>query len=57
VVEAALQGLLAVFTWPAFGYMIVGILFGIVVGILPGIGGLFSLSVLIPFTFRMSPAS
>ena len=57
MVEAALQGLLAVFTWPAFGYMIVGILFGIVVGILPGIGGLFSLSVLIPFTFRMSPAS
>jgi putative tricarboxylic transport membrane protein len=57
MVEAALLGLVKVFAWPAIGYMLLGILIGLMVGILPGIGGLFSLAVLIPFTFKMDPAS
>jgi TctA family transporter len=55
--EAALQGLLAVFTLPTFGYLVMGVLIGIVVGILPGVSGSFSLAVLIPFTFVMEPAA
>jgi putative tricarboxylic transport membrane protein len=57
MVEAALLGLAKVFAWPAIGYMLLGVLIGIVVGILPGVGGLFSLAVLIPFTFKLDPAS
>jgi len=57
MVEAALLGLAKVFAWPAIGYMLLGVFIGIVVGILPGVGGLFSLAVLIPFTFKMDPAS
>jgi putative tricarboxylic transport membrane protein len=57
MVEAALQGLLHVFAFPTFFYMILGVLIGIVVGILPGVGGTFSLAVLIPFTYAMDPAS
>jgi len=57
MLEAAIQGFLQVFSWPAFGYMVLGVLIGLVVGILPGVGGTFSLAVLIPFTFRLDPAS
>jgi putative tricarboxylic transport membrane protein len=57
MVEAALLGIAKVFAWPAIGYMVLGVLIGITVGILPGVGGTFSLAVLIPFTFKMDPAS
>ncbi len=57
MIEAALQGLLAVFTLPTFAYLLLGVLIGIVVGILPGVSGSFSLAVLIPFTFILDPAS
>ncbi len=55
--EAALIGLAKVFAWPAIGFMLLGIFIGLVVGILPGVGGTFSLAILIPFTFTMEPAS
>lgn len=57
MIEAALEGLTQVFAWPALGYMVLGVLTGLVVGILPGVGGTFSLAVLIPFTFNLEPAS
>jgi putative tricarboxylic transport membrane protein len=53
--DALWQGLLAVFAWPAFGLMLVGIGIGLVVGLLPGLGGVFALSVMLPFTFSMKP--
>jgi putative tricarboxylic transport membrane protein len=49
------QGLTAIFAWPAIGLMFVGIGIGIVVGLLPGLGGLFALAVMLPFTFTMKP--
>lgn len=57
MIEAALEGLRQVFSWPALGYMVLGVLTGLVVGILPGVGGTFSLAVLIPFTFHLDSAS
>jgi putative tricarboxylic transport membrane protein len=57
MIEAAIVGLVKVFAWPAIGYMFLGIMIGLMVGILPGVGGLFSLAILIPFTYKMDPAS
>jgi TctA family transporter len=57
MIEAALLGLYKVFAWPAIGFMFLGVIIGLTVGILPGVGGTFSLAVLIPFTFTMEPAS
>ncbi len=57
MVEAALQGLLMVFNPATFPYLLIGVCMGIVVGILPGVSGTFSLAVLIPFTFVLEPAS
>ena len=37
MVEAALLGLFKVFAWPAIGYMFLGFMIGLVVGILAGI--------------------
>src|SRR5919198_3003148 len=53
--DALWSGLVAVFAWPAFGLMMIGIGIGIIVGLLPGLGGVFALSVMLPFTFSMTP--
>lgn len=57
MIESAILGFAKVFAWPALGYMFLGVFVGLVVGILPGVGGTFSLAVLIPFTFSMDAAS
>jgi TctA family transporter len=53
--DALVRGLAALFTWPAFGLMLIGIAIGIVVGLLPGLGTGFAFAVMLPFTFTMKP--
>lgn len=55
--DACISGLIAVLSWPAFGLMLIGVAAGFVVGILPGIGGIATLAIMIPFTFSMKPAA
>lgn len=55
MLEAALSGLLQVVSPSAFGLMIIGSLIGLVVGILPGLGGPVALALMLPFTFGMTP--
>jgi putative tricarboxylic transport membrane protein len=50
------QGLSLVVTWPAIGYMLLGIIVGLYFGAVPGLGGMVGLSLLMPFTFGMDPA-
>ena len=50
-----MQGLVQVFTFPSFFYMLAAILFGLMIGFIPGLGGGFALAMLIPFTFTMEP--
>lgn len=55
-----LDGLVAAFldlmTWPTPLYLVLGAVIGLVVGILPGLGGAGAMALLIPFTFGMEPA-
>ena len=37
--DALIQGLFAVFQWPAIGYLMLGVLHGIWLGAVPGLGG------------------
>ena len=53
--EAVLDGLRLVLTWPAPGYMLLGIGIGMFFGAVPGLGGLVGLAILLPFTFGMEP--
>lgn len=53
VLHAALTGLLQVLVWPAFGFMLLGVGIGYVVGVLPGLGGPAALALVLPFVFSM----
>ncbi|MFP6829475.1 MAG: tripartite tricarboxylate transporter permease [Gammaproteobacteria bacterium] len=49
--EAILAGLLALATPQAALFMLIGVSYGLVIGILPGLGGIVALSLLLPFTY------
>ncbi|MDP6843909.1 MAG: tripartite tricarboxylate transporter permease, partial [Rhodospirillales bacterium] len=53
--EAFIQGLALVVQWPAIGYLLLGIAFGLWLGAVPGLGGITGLIILLPFTFGMQP--
>jgi putative tricarboxylic transport membrane protein len=55
MVEAARQALIGVLTWPAVGYLMLGVLLGIFFGMMPGLSGLTGMAILLPFTFGMQP--
>ena len=50
-------GLLLIFQWPAFGFLVLGVLLGIWLGAVPGLGGILGLVILLPFTFGMETVS
>jgi putative tricarboxylic transport membrane protein len=51
--QAFVSGLYQVFGWPTFGFMLVGMAVGFMVGILPGLGGATTLALMLPFIFTM----
>src|ERR1041385_4590126 len=55
MLEALLQGLLAVLQVKAFTFMLLGILVGFWVGLLPGLGGATTLALMLPFIYNMQP--
>ncbi|HTH93812.1 MAG TPA: tripartite tricarboxylate transporter permease [Rhodocyclaceae bacterium] len=55
--NALLHGFTVVLTLQNAGLMLIGILLGIVVGVLPGLGGPNGVAILLPLTFGMSPTS
>jgi putative tricarboxylic transport membrane protein len=54
---ALMHGFSVVLTWQNTGFMFIGILLGIVVGVLPGLGGPNGVAILLPLTFSMEPTS
>ena len=57
MLEAAFSGLMALATLDAAIYMIVGVVYGIAIGILPGLGGIVAMALLLPFTYGMDAAA
>jgi TctA family transporter len=51
MLEAINSGLLALFTPQAMLFMLLGVLYGLVIGILPGLGGVVAMTLLLPFTY------
>lgn len=51
MLEAIYSGLLALFTPQAMLFMVLGVLYGLVIGILPGLGGVVAMTLLLPFTY------
>jgi TctA family transporter len=55
MIDAFVGGLLAILQWKAFSFMLIGIAVGFWVGLLPGIGGLTTLALMLPFIYDMTP--
>jgi putative tricarboxylic transport membrane protein len=45
-----------VFSWPAFGLLLAGVIVGIILGAIPGIGSVIGMAVTLPLTFVLSGA-
>ena len=52
-----MQGFAVVLTPVNIGLMFVGIILGVLIGVLPGLGGANGVAILLPLTFTMSPTS
>jgi putative tricarboxylic transport membrane protein len=55
--SALLHGFAVVLTPMNIGLMFVGIILGVLIGVLPGLGGANGVAILLPLTFTMSPTS
>lgn len=53
MIDAFISGFWQVLAWPAFGYMLIGITIGFWVGLLPGLGGLATLALMLPFSYTI----
>lgn len=55
MIDGMLAGLVLALTWPALGYLLLGVFVGLWVGAVPGLGGAVGLALMLPFTFGMDP--
>ncbi len=51
------HGFLLIFSWYNLGMMTIGLILGVIIGVLPGLGGPNGVAILLPLTFTMSPTS
>jgi putative tricarboxylic transport membrane protein len=51
------NGFAVALTLPNIAYMLIGITLGVLIGVLPGLGGANGIAILLPLTFSMNPTS
>jgi len=52
-----MHGFSVALTLPNLGFMLVGVTLGVLIGVLPGLGGANGIAILLPLTFSMNPTS
>ncbi|MEO5695958.1 MAG: tripartite tricarboxylate transporter permease [Burkholderiaceae bacterium] len=52
-----MHGFSVALTLPNLGFMLIGITLGVLIGVLPGLGGANGVAILLPLTFSMNPTS
>lgn len=57
IIDGMISGLLQAVSFAVFPYLLVGSLFGLVIGVIPGLGGHFAMAMIIPFLYAMEPAA
>lgn len=57
MMDTLLSALAALLTLQHLAYMLLGVSLGLVIGIIPGLGGIAGLSLLVPFLYGMDPIS
>jgi putative tricarboxylic transport membrane protein len=56
-INSLFQGFGVALTLPNLGFMLIGIVLGVLIGVLPGLGGANGVAILLPLTFSMNPTS
>ena len=56
IFEGLVSGFYQAFSFEVLPYLIVGSVFGLIIGIIPGLSGHFAMAMLIPFSYKMDPA-
>src|SRR5690606_41240882 len=57
IIDALTDALFTVLTLNHLKYLMVGVGVGLIVGILPGLGGIVGMSLLLPFVYGMEPSA
>jgi len=57
ILEGMVSGFMQATSLGVFPYLFIGASFGMIVGIIPGIGGHFAMAMIIPFLYTMEPAA
>ena len=57
MLDAIIAGLVALFTPQAILFMIIGVIYGLIIGILPGLGGIVAMALLLPFSYGFETAA
>ncbi|MEE8332967.1 MAG: tripartite tricarboxylate transporter permease, partial [Alphaproteobacteria bacterium] len=55
LINEAIQALGIMADFTRMGFLLLGVCIGLILGVIPGLGGLVGLSLLLPFTFDMNP--
>jgi len=55
--DAIASGLFALLTPQAMLFLSLGVVYGLIIGILPGLGGIVAMALLLPFTYGFDPAA
>ena len=53
MLESLIGGMELVFGWSTLGYLLLGVIFGLWLGAVPGLGGIVGVVIILPFTFDM----
>ena len=57
MMDTLLTALATLFTFQHLAYMLLGVSVGLIIGVIPGLGGIAGLSLLVPFLYGMDPIS
>ena len=55
LLNEAMEALVIMADFQRIGFLLLGVCIGLILGVIPGLGGLVGLSLLLPFTFDMNP--
>lgn len=57
VIDGLISGLFQALSPSVFAYLLAGSLFGLAIGVIPGLGGHFAMAMVIPFLYAMEPSA
>lgn len=57
MLDAMVAGLHALLTLQSIAFLMIGVVYGLIIGILPGLGGIVAMALLLPFTYGYEPAA